>query len=109
MKPLSFRLRIALLSALISGAVLVGFGATAWYLMYRERLAAVDREIHALAQRHPGWVGGGPNYERWSDALASVFGEEHPERLILLLKDGADRTRFVSSHWPAERSEEHNV
>jgi two-component system, OmpR family, heavy metal sensor histidine kinase CusS len=102
MKPISFRLRIALLSALLSGAVLVGFGATAWYLMYRERLAAVDREIHALAQRHPGWAGGGPNYERWSGAIASVFGEEHPERLILLLKGAADRTRFVSSHWPAE-------
>jgi two-component system, OmpR family, heavy metal sensor histidine kinase CusS len=106
MKPVSFRLRIAVLSALISGAVLIGFGATAWYLMYRERLVAVDREIYALAQRHPGWMGGGANYERWSGAIASVFGEDHPERLILLLKDGAGRTRFVSSHWPVDLNPE---
>ena len=36
MKFLSFRLRIALLSALISGLVLVGFGAMSWYLLYRQ-------------------------------------------------------------------------
>jgi two-component system, OmpR family, heavy metal sensor histidine kinase CusS len=102
MRSVSFRLRIALLSALVSGTVLVGFGATAWYLMYRERLAAVDREIRALAQRHPGWMGGGANYDRWSGAITSVFGADHQERLILLLQDAAGRTRFISTHWPVD-------
>jgi two-component system, OmpR family, heavy metal sensor histidine kinase CusS len=100
MKRLSFRLRIALLSALISGAVLAGFGVTAYYLISRERLAAVDREIRDLAQRHPGWMAGGPNLERFSDIIESVYGDDHAQQVILLLRDAAGQTRFVSPHWP---------
>jgi two-component system, OmpR family, heavy metal sensor histidine kinase CusS len=102
MTQLPFRLRIALLSALISGAVLVAFGVTAWLLMYRERLAALDREIRALAYRHPGWMGGRANYERLSSVIELVFGEERREQLILLVKDAAGQTRYISSHWPKE-------
>ena len=61
MKLLSFRLKIALLSALISGVVLLGFGAASWYLIYRQKVAAVDTEIRSLGARHPGWLA-----NRWS-------------------------------------------
>ena len=102
MKRPAFRLRIALLSALVSGAVLIAFGATAWYLMCQERLAALDREIRALAYRHPGWMGGRANYERLSSVIEQVFGEERKEQLILLVKDAGGKTRYVSTHWPKE-------
>ena len=48
MKPVSFRFRIALLSALISGLVLGGFGVATWYLLHRQKVEAVDTEIRSL-------------------------------------------------------------
>lgn len=102
MKRLPFRLRIALLSAIISGAVLLSFGGTAWYLIYRERLGALDREIRALAFRHPGWMGGRANYERLVSVIEMVFGEDRKEQLILLVKDDSGQTRYVSPHWPKD-------
>jgi len=101
MKPKSFRLRIALLSALISGLVLVTFSVAAWYSMYRARLAGLDREIRALAYRHPGWMGGRANYERLSSAIEFIFGEDRKEQLLLLVADVNGQTRYRSPHWPA--------
>ena len=45
MKALPSRLKIALLSAGISGLVLVVFGGAMWLLIYQVRIEAVDREI----------------------------------------------------------------
>jgi len=101
MVSITFRLRIALLSSLISGAVLAGFGATAYLLIHRERVATLDREIRDLAQRHPGWMAGGANLERFSELMESVFGEDHAEKVILLLREVDGQTRFVSAHWPS--------
>ncbi len=102
MKPLAFRVRIALLSALISGVVLVAFGANAWYLMYQERLEAMDREIRALAYRHPGWMGSRMNYERLSSVIEMIFGEERKEQLILLAAGADGSIRYQSPHWPKD-------
>lgn len=102
MKRLSFRFRIALLSALISGGVLLTFGGTAWYLMQRERVAALDRELRALAYRHAGWRGGRANYERLASTIELVFGEDRKEQLLLLVTDTTGQSRYRSPHWPAE-------
>ena len=101
MKVVSFRLRIALLSAAISGGVLLAFGGTAWYLMRRERVAALDREIRALAYRHPGWMGGRAAFERLASAIEFVFGEERQEQMILLVAEAGGQIRYRSPHWPA--------
>ncbi len=100
MKPPSFRLRIALLSVVISGGVLLVFGASGWYLLRRERVAALDREIRSLAYRHPGWMGGRANFERLASTLEFVFGEDRKEELILLVTDATGEARFRSVHWP---------
>lgn len=101
MKPFPFRLRIAFLSALISGGVLAAFGGVGWYLLYHERVAALDREIRSLAYRHPGWTGGRANYERLASAIEFVFGEDRQEQLVLLVMDVHGQERYRSPHWPA--------
>lgn len=98
----SFRLRIALLSAAISGVVLVGFGLVAWVWLNHERLTALDREIRALAFRHPGWMNNRANYERLGSAIEFIFGEERKGQLALLAMDATGAVRFRSAHWPAE-------
>lgn len=102
MNALPFRLRIALVSSLLSGGVLLAFGGGAWHLLQRERVAALDREIRALAYRHPGWMGGRANYERLSSAIEFAFGGEHPHALLLLVKDASGQTRYRSEHWPPD-------
>jgi two-component system, OmpR family, heavy metal sensor histidine kinase CusS len=99
---MSLRLKISLLSALISGGILLGFGTASWYVMYRERLAAVDREIRTLAARHPGWLANRPSYERLTSMLEFTFGEQRKDRVILLIRDRAGTVLYQSPHWPGD-------
>ncbi len=100
MKPLSFRLRIALLSTLISGLVLTGFGAAAWWQIQRLRLEGLDRELRSLAMRHPGWFVNRGGYDRLSNALEFIFGDASAGRLILQVRDSGNRLLYESPQWP---------
>jgi two-component system heavy metal sensor histidine kinase CusS len=99
-KPLSSRLKIALLSAGISGVVLLGFGVATWGLIRHQRLEALDREIRTLAARHPGLFGGRGQLERLQSAFQLTFGEDYTNHVIFLLQDSSGRTVFRSPHWP---------
>jgi signal transduction histidine kinase len=102
MKPLPFRLKIALLSAAISGAVLVAFGLAAWLLVSRQKLEGVDTEIRSLGARHPGWIANRGNYERLDSSLEFIFGEAHQNQIILLVKDAGGAVLYTSSGWPKD-------
>ncbi|HLP75739.1 MAG TPA: hypothetical protein VK327_02395, partial [Candidatus Paceibacterota bacterium] len=103
MKPLPSRLKIALLSAGISGLVLIAFGVTAWLLVSREKLESVDTEIRSLGARHPGWIANRGNFQRLDTALEFIFGAKHEDQIILLVKDGHDGTvLYTSTGWPAD-------
>lgn len=100
MRLLSFRLRIALLSALISGVVLAGFGLSGWYLLYRQKIESLDTEIRALGTRHPGWLANRANFDRFGTSLEFIFGEEHRDQLIVLVKSASGQILYVSPRWP---------
>lgn len=102
MKPLPFRLKIALLSVGISGLVLIAFGAAAWVLVSHQKLETVDTEIRSLGARHPGWIAGRGNYQRLDESLAFIFGEAHQDQVILLVKDAAGNVLHTSPGWPAD-------
>lgn len=101
MKTLSFRFRIALLSALISGVVLLGFGVAAWYLLYREKVQGMDTEIRSLGMRHPGWLANRANFDRLSASLDFIFGEEHKGNIIFMVKDAWSQVLYVHPGWPS--------
>jgi len=96
------RLKIALLSAAISGVVLVAFGWTAWLLISRQKLESVDTEIRSLGARHPGWIANRGNYQRLDEALEFIFGAAHQDRIILLVQDTNGAVLYTSSGWPQE-------
>ena len=106
MKPLSSRLKIALLSAVISGLLLVVSGAFLWFRVCDLRVAAVDREIRSLASRHPGLWAGRANYERLAASLEFAFGADYTNHVIVLLKDGRGSTGYASPHWPKDLAPE---
>ncbi len=102
MKPLSSRVKIALLSAGISGLVLVVFGVAMWLLICQQRLEAVDREIRTLGSRHPGLFAGRGSFGRLAGSLESTFGEDYTNHIILLAKDNSGRVFYRSPYWPKE-------
>lgn len=70
---LSFRFKIAALSALISGGVLLGFGAASWYLLFRQKIEGLDTEIRALGSRHPGWLANRANFDRFDSSAIYLW------------------------------------
>ena len=102
MNRLPFRLKIALLSAAISGLMLVAFGSTAWLMISRQKLESVDTEIRSLGARHPGWIANRGNYQRLDEALDFIFGEAHQNQVILLVKDAGGAVLHTSTGWPKD-------
>jgi len=100
MKQLSSRLKIALLSAAISGVVLIAFGVVMWVLIYNQRIEAVDREIRTLGSRHPGLFAGRGNYARLASSLEFTFGDDFTNHILLLIRDSTGQTFYTSPHWP---------
>lgn len=102
MNRLPSRLKIALLSATVSGLVLFAFGLAVWLLLGRQKLESVDTEIRSLGTRHPGWLANRGNYQRLDDALEFIFGAAHENQIILLVKDAGGAVLHTSSGWPKE-------
>ena len=103
MKPLSFRLKIALLSAIISGVVLVGFGLAAYVMFSKQKIESLDTEIRSIGTRHPGWITNRRDFKRLDEALGFIFGEDHRDQVILMVKNAADgNVLYTSTGWPKD-------
>ncbi len=100
MKTNSFRLKIALLSALISGGLLIAAGVGFWQLTYRMDLARIDRELRNLGSPQLERVNGGDHWVRFESALGFVAGSDQQPSFILWVKN-EDRVLHKSKHWPA--------
>jgi two-component system heavy metal sensor histidine kinase CusS len=94
MKILPFRFKIALLSAVISGVVLVGFGLAAYFMIARQKIENLDTEIRSIAARHPGWVNNRGDFQRLDESIG--------EHVIVMIQDSRGAIRHSSSNWPKE-------
>ncbi len=83
MRPHSFRLRLALLSACISGVLFVGVGIAAWLVMHRQLVRIVDATIELPVSRIISHV---DRHARWDD---------FDRRMDILLSDDTDRQEFA--------------
>ncbi len=101
MKALSFRFKIAALSCLVSGLVIVGFGVTAYVMISRQKIEGLDAEIRSLGSRHPGWMGGRWNIDRMDESLAMVVGAAGGDSVIMALRNKDGVVLHRSSGWPA--------
>lgn len=97
----SFRLKIALLSGLISVLLLVGFGAVLWRITYQFNLDRLDREIRRLGQANLERVVGDEHWRRLQDALKFVSGSSESAAYILWVKN-YDEVIYQSPDWPTE-------
>jgi heavy metal sensor kinase len=101
----SFRAKIALLSGLITGLLLVGSGFVLWRVSYRFNLDRLDREIRSLGQSNLDRVQGGDHWERLEAALRFVAGTRESAAFVLWVKHD-DRVIYASPDWPADLSPE---
>ena len=100
MSPHSFRLKIALLSGLLTGLLLVASGVFLWQLTYRMELERIDRELRTLGAPPLERVLGGDHWVRFEEALHFVAGTNAAPSFILWVQEG-DRVLHQSSNWPA--------
>lgn len=101
MKSSPLRLRIALLSTLLSGTVMVMFGVGAWWAVAQQKTAALDASIRALGTRQPGWLFQDREFRRLEENLDFVLttpGAAAP--YFLLAADAGGRVLHRSEHWP---------
>jgi len=101
MKSSPLRLRIALLSTLLSGTVMVMFGAGAWWAVAQQKTAALDASIRALGSRQPGWLFQDREFQRLEENLDFVLtttGDAAP--YFLLAADADGRVLHRSERWP---------
>jgi two-component system, OmpR family, heavy metal sensor histidine kinase CusS len=100
----SFRLRIALLSSLLAGAALVGFGTMSWWLIYKAKLNRIDDAIknHLIgdANRPRPQM----KWKFYGSKLADTFHPNNPKDLALLVQTAAGKTLYQSPTWTTELS-----
>jgi two-component system heavy metal sensor histidine kinase CusS len=96
----SFRLKIALLSGILSGGPLLVAALLFWNWTYRRDLDRVDRELRNLGVEHLERVNGGDHWSRFENALRFVGGTEQPAQFILWVRQ-QNRELHRSEQWPA--------
>jgi two-component system, OmpR family, heavy metal sensor histidine kinase CusS len=101
----SFRLKIALLSGLITGLLLMGSGFGLWRISYQFNLDHLDREIRNLGQANLDRVQGGDHWTRLEAALKFVAGNRASSGFILWVKN-YDQVVYQSPDWPSELAPE---
>ena len=94
----SFRLRIAALSTLLSGLVLVAFGVWAWSMVSRSAMERIDTTLRDMAQEHLSFQHGPDHWASLDQSLQYVFGEEND--VLLRVVDDHGRVLHQSATWP---------
>ncbi|HLO48352.1 MAG TPA: ATP-binding protein [Kamptonema sp.] len=102
MKCHSFRFRIALLSAMLAGTALVGFGLVSWFLIYKTKLARFDSEIKSHLLRESSSPRRVEHWSGYEMALPTFFGVNSPSAIALLVIDVDGNTLFKSTSWPSD-------
>ncbi|MFC1453402.1 histidine kinase dimerization/phospho-acceptor domain-containing protein, partial [Verrucomicrobiota bacterium] len=105
MKPLLFRFKIAVLSVLLSGALVVGFGVFFLVTIGRVGMARIDDEIRALGETQ---LRGQHPIDHWTDfdsSLEFIYGEDRSDRVAVLVLNSRGDDLFQSEHWPGELAE----
>jgi two-component system, OmpR family, heavy metal sensor histidine kinase CusS len=97
-----FRVKIALLSVLLSGSVLVGLGLYSLSVMNKVGLARIDSEILTLGEGHLATRPPRGYWQNFETSLRFIYGDERSKNLVVQIKDPADEILFKSSYWPAE-------
>ncbi len=91
----SFRLRLALASAILAGSALVGFGMTSWWLIYQAKVSRLDEAIESQLMRANRPLRRFPPSPR-------RFRIDEDTPTALLVTDLTGKTLYQSENWSKE-------
>jgi two-component system, OmpR family, heavy metal sensor histidine kinase CusS len=94
----SFRLRIALLSALLAGSTLIGFGILTWKLIYDAKVSRLDASLESQLKRviRPR---GNDRWQFYESSLPRELGISANTPVALVVIGTDDRPLYQSENW----------
>lgn len=98
--PRYFRLRLALISAMISGIVLLVFGAMAWWSLNRSQIKSLDAELRHFGYRISLRTGRQVDTQKLEASLVDVFGVDRARNRFFALLTSDSRPIMKSVDWP---------
>ncbi len=99
MKLRSFRLRIALLSAVLAGSTLIGFGVLSSWLIYQAKVSRLDAELESSIMRiRPRGI----RWQSFEAFLPRAFGIDEKNSIAMLVISTDDKMIYRSEQWETE-------
>lgn len=99
-RPRSFRFRLAAISMATSGLVLLAFGAVSGWILYRDRVRMLDRELTDFGCRVAGRAGRNVSGAQIRLSLSDRIGEERATHRFLCLFDRSGTILYRDANWP---------
>lgn len=96
----SFRLRLALLSALFAGVALAAFGISTWWQIRKMKLDRIDNDVRSHAERETNRTRDSFGWQRTEANIVSEIGIRDKEDLLLLVEDSDGDVLYRSVNWP---------
>ena len=96
----SFRVRLTLLSMLLSGLALAAFGFGTWWQIHRMRIARLDNDVRTHAERESGRRRDPMGWQRTAANMAMELGLRDGNDLLVLVADADGKTVYCSPGWP---------
>ena len=98
----SFRLKIGLMSMVLSGLLLIGFGIFSVSALNRVGLERVDRELRALADAQVRKIQPRDHWQRFDDSLRSIYGDSSSQQFVVTATSSDGDRLYATSNWPKE-------
>ena len=96
----SFRIRLALLSALLAGMALAAFGVTTWWQIRQMKLLRIDSDVRTHAEREANRRRDQAGWQRTEENIISEIGVRDREDFLLLVEDADQNLLYRSANWP---------
>jgi len=96
----SFRIRLALLSALLAGMALAAFGVTTWWQIRQMKLRRIDSDVRIHAEREANRRRDYAGWQRTEENIISEIGVRDREDFLLLVEDADQNLLYRSANWP---------
>jgi heavy metal sensor kinase len=97
-----FRLKVTLLSLLISGMIMVGFGTYFLGVVSRVQIDRVDREISALCNVHLQRRLPDEFWKDFGKSLQVIYGDTSSNQLVVCVWDAMHNVLYKSAQCPKE-------
>ena len=102
MRIASFRLRIALFSALLAGVSVTGFGGISYGLLYRSKLQTLDREIQDSLVREASLPRPDSYWDLFVESRGFNYGGSANADAVLLVMNNQQQIIHQSKAWQTE-------